>query len=278
MTIRDEARDPWSYVLGGFAGGMAWALGAGPVGIAIGGAVLATKLIAGALAGDTPKQRRKRRKERRLPVVARTDEAAWLERAERAQETFDDIARSAREGPIAERVTSFGAETDESLASLQRLAGQASAVRLALARLDLRRLHGERDRLLAAQEAGGDPAVLAERARSLRSVESQLEAFSRLSSALTTLLARLEAGALGLEGLVARLAEVVALTETSGVVSDGASQVDELANELEGLRAGLVEAESVSSRAIEGLAPLPAPAPGSVPTTESTAAPRRATE
>jgi hypothetical protein len=33
--------------------------------------------------------------------------------------------------------------------------------------------------------------------------------------------------------------------------------VDDLATELDGLRAGLVEAEGVSTRAVEGLAPLP---------------------
>jgi hypothetical protein len=165
---------------------------------------------------------------------------------------------------VAERVRTFGEETYESLASLQRLAGQASAIRLALGRLDLQRLHYVRDRLVAAQNADSDPRVLAERARSLSSVEGQLQGFSRLTSALTALLARLESSTLGIEGLVARLAEVVALTETSGLAADGLSQVDELAAELEGLRAGLVEAEGVSSRAIEGLAPLPEATPGTV--------------
>ena len=282
MSLRDEVRDPWSYVLSGLAGGLAWAVAAGASGgvvpvvaVGVGAAVYGAKVLAGAF--KTPHDKPKKRRERRLPVVARTDEAAWLYRAERAQETFEDIARSASDGPIAERVRAFGAETDDSLGSLQRLAGQASAVRLALARIDLRRLHYERDRLLAAQRGTSDPQLLAERGRSLTAVEGQLQAYSRLSSALTTLIARLESGALGIEGLVARLAEVVALTETSASTVDGVTQVDELAAELEGLRAGLVEAEGISSRAIEGLAPLPEPAAGTVPTTKSTPARRRAT-
>jgi hypothetical protein len=280
MSLRDEVRDPWSYVIAGLAGGLAWAvvpasIVAAPVAAGVGAVVFGAKVIAGAFA--RPEDRPRRRREPRLPVVAQTDEARWLARAENAQRSFEDIARSASEGPVAERVASFGSETDDALASLQRLAGQASAVRLALGRLDLRRLHWERDRLREAQRTDADPAVVAERGRALAAVESQLEAYGRLASALTTLLARLESGAIGLEGLVARLSEVVALTATTGA-SDGVPQLDDLATELEGLRAGLVEAEGVSSRAIEGLAPLSSPSPGSGSVPGSTPARGRATE
>jgi hypothetical protein len=268
MSLRDELKDPWSYVLAGLAGGLSWAVlpvaavAAAPVALAVGAAVFGTKVVAGAFsraAGPEPVR------ERTLPVAWHTDEAAWLARAEQAETTFRDIAQSAPEGPVSARVASFGTETEDSLVALRRLAGQASAVRAALSRLDLRKLHAERDRLLALRREEGDPALVAERSRALESVEAQLQGFSRLSAALTTLLARLETGAIGLEGLVARLAEVVALTETSGSDDEGLSQVDELAEELEGLRAGLVEAEGVSDRAMEGLPPLPGAVPGSVP-------------
>jgi hypothetical protein len=279
MSLGDEVRDPWSYVLGGLAGGMTWAVLTGvavaaPAAVAVGAAVFGAKVLAGAFT-RSGRARQRTRAERRLPVASRSTEADWLERAERAQAAFDDIARSAPEGPVAERVRDFGAQTGESLASLERLAGQASAIRSALGRIDPRRLAAERDRL-AADDAddGGGPAVAVERQRSVAAVQSQLDAYERLSLAFATVLAKLEAGALGLEGLVARLAEVVALTETSAAAGGGLSQVDDLATELEGLRAGLVEAEGVSTRAIEGLPPLPGaapatttrPVPGSVPT------------
>ncbi|MDQ1711090.1 MAG: hypothetical protein QOE45_540 [Frankiaceae bacterium] len=275
MALRDEVRDPWSYVLGGLAGGLAWAVLAPvaavalPAGVAVGAAVFGAKVLTGAFT-DRGQERQRRRGERLLPVIGRTEEAAWLDRARRAQGAFDDIARSAPHGPVAARVRELGAQTDDSLASLERLAGQASAVRVALGRIDPHRLAAERDRL--ASTGSADSRVAVERARSAAAVQSQLDAYERLTLAMATILARLESGALGLEGLVARLAEVVALTETSGTASDGLSQVDDLAAELEGLRAGLVEAEGVSTRAIEGLAPLPGsdptpttrPAPGSV--------------
>jgi hypothetical protein len=260
MTVRDEARDPWSYVVSGLAGGFAWALGLGPLGIAVGGAVLATKLLTGAFAREKAREY----KERRLPVTSRTDEAGWLDRARQAHGAFREIAASAPDGPIAERVRAFGAETEAATDSLERLAGQASAVRTALGRLDPARVKAEAQRLSAAIENESDPRARAERERALASVRSQLDAYDRLRAALNTLLARMESGSIGLEGLVARLSEVVALAETSASAADGLSEVDSLATELEGLRAGLVEAEDVSTRAIEGLAPLPEAAPGTV--------------
>lgn len=273
MSVKDELNDPWSYVVAGLAGGMAFAVGAfPPVAAGVGVVVLASKVLAGAFT-RSGQRRQNRRKERRLPVITRTPEAAWLARAEAAGESFGDVARSAREGPVGERVRSFGEQVDDALASLQRLAGQVSAVRLAMSRIDPRRLQYERDRLSADASSGVDPAVLAERQRSMASVQTQLDTYQRLAIAIATLLARLESGTLAIESLVARLSEVVALSETTGVGAD-LTQVDELAQELEGLRAGLVETEGVTRRAMEGLAPLPESAPGTVTQPER----RRATE
>jgi hypothetical protein len=279
MSVKDELNDPWSYVVGGLAGGMAFAVGIfPPAAVGIGAAVLATKVLAGVFSRPG-RTRAARRKERRLPVITRTQEAAWLARAESAEESFHEVAASAQDGPVAERVRQFGVQVEDALGALQRLAGQCSAVRLAMSRIDPRRLQFERERLTRDATSGVDPAVLAERRRSLASVQTQLDTYQRLAIAITTLLARLESGTLGIEGLVARLAEVVALSETTGTSADF-SQVDELAQELEGLRAGLVETEGVTRRAMEGLPPMPDAVPGAgtgtVPTTEPVR--RRATE
>ena len=276
MAVQDEVRDPWTYVVGALAGGAALATGVflPPVALGIGLAVAATKVLTGAFFKS--EKRRAMVKDRRLPVLTRTPEAAWLARAGKAQQVFDDIADSAHDGPIAERVQTFGDETAGSLYALQRLAGQASAIRSAMARLDPKIIAWERDRILNSSRPGEDPMVLAERERSLNAVQTQLDTYARLEGTLRMLLARLESGTLAIEGLVARLAEVVALAETTSVATDGVTQVEELAHELEGLRAGLVEAESVSTRAMQGLAPLPSPAPDTVPTTDTTRVRRRA--
>jgi hypothetical protein len=279
MSVSDEARDPWSYVVGGLAGGLMWAalagvagVAAGPIGLAVGASVFGAKLLSGAFVREKAREYQ----ERRLPVASHSPEEGWLRRARRAQATFREIAGSASAGPIAERVTTFGGETEASIASLERLAGQASAVRTALGRLDPAGAAEERDRLGALIARETDPAARAARQQALASVRAQLDTYGRLTAALNALLARLESGTIGLEGLVARLAEVVALAETSGTAADGLSEVDSLATELEGLRAGLVEAEGVSTRAIQGLAPLPEAATGTFP--DSTRQRGRSTE
>jgi hypothetical protein len=56
---------------------------------------------------------------------------------------------------------------------------------------------------------------------------------------------------LGLEGLVARTAEVVAMSAAGGM-DPTQDRLAALADDLDGLRAGLAEAEEVSRRVLEG--------------------------
>jgi hypothetical protein len=64
------------------------------------------------------------------------------------------------------------------------------------------------------------------------------------------LLARMESGTLGLERLVAQLAEILALSESATSPVEGAAQLEQLADELEGIRSGLAETERLSRRAL----------------------------
>ena len=66
-----------------------------------------------------------------------------------------------------------------------------------------------------------------------------------------TLLARMQATAFGLEGLVARSAEVLAMAASRGV-DDSDDRLAALSDDLDGLRAALAEAEEVSRRVLEG--------------------------
>jgi len=93
-----------------------------------------------------------------------------------------------------------------------------------------------------------------ERERARKAVADQLDVARRLAEARETLLARLQSAVLGLEGLVARMAELLALHATTEGASLTAARVVELTNDLEGMRAGLAEAEQVSRAA---LAPAP---------------------
>jgi hypothetical protein len=249
MGIADELRDPWGILVVGIAGGAAWAVGL-PVAVAagVGAAVYGVKTLAGTLVdrrGDANGAR-----PRILPVRGASAEHRWLDRSERAARSFRELADSAPAGPLADRCRAMGAQVATTIEAMQRLAGQVSGVADAMGRVDGERLPGEESRISGELARSHDPAVRTELGRSLESVRSQLDVRRRLEAAARMLMARMEAGALGLEGLVARLAEILALAHTATSAGAGAGQIDALVDELEGLRGGLVESEDVSRRAL----------------------------
>jgi hypothetical protein len=137
-------------------------------------------------------------------------EALWLERAGRALMSIKDLRRSARSESIAQRCAGIAIQAEASVATLRRLAYQASVVS------GLTRSGARTDRLET----------------------TRLE-----------LQARIEGSVLGLEGLVARLAEIVALSEASPDVAS----VDDLAFELDNLRAAMVETEEIGRSSVHSL-------------------------
>jgi hypothetical protein len=243
--LAENLADPWGIVLAGVAGGAAWAVGI-PLAPAAGVAVIVLGVKA---AADTLMGRERERSPRRLPVRQYSAEQAWLERAERAVRSFQDLSVSAPAGPLTERCRLMGDQAGNTLGAMHGLAGQVSAVASALARVDASALAGEVARVSAALKAARNAGVRQELEHSLASVRAQLAVHQRLDQASRTLLARMESGALGLEGLVARLAEILALAEAASPV-EATQQIDALVDELEGLRSGLAETEDVTRRAL----------------------------
>jgi hypothetical protein len=248
---RDTLLDPWAGIVAGVAGGLAWAVTvpagvvALPIGIAVAAAVYGVKVAAGALtrrgnpqpaAGELP------RPEKGSPAEI------WQARALRAISDLHDLTHSEPNAPQALGSVDDGARQTEN--QVRRLAGQATAVSRALYRIPTPRLADERARLAAEVDGSASAELREEHRRSLRSVEEQLAVAARLTSARDTLLARLQSTALGLEGLVARTTEVLALSASAGagMADDG---ITGLAAELDGLRAGLAETEELSRQVLD---------------------------
>ena len=149
----------------------------------------------------------------RRPVPAPeigSPEAMWLDRAGRALMSIKELRRSARSESIAQRCAAIAVQAEASVATLRRLAYQASVVS-GLARSGART--------------------------------------DRLENTRLELQSRIEGSVLGLEGLVARLAEIVALSEASPDVAS----VDDLAFELDTLRAAMVETEELGRTSVHSL-------------------------
>jgi hypothetical protein len=251
--LRQELLDPWGGVIAGVAGGLAWAvapLGAAalPVGLGVAAVVYGVKVGAGLLTRerDRPAAEPSLRAPRRGSIAEQ-----WLIRAQQADRSLAELVGSPGSTAAMHQLVSVREGAAEALATLRRLAGQVTAVEDAADRIQPSRLAAERDRLAAAIAAASSERVRAERQRSLDSVGEQLEVVRRLAGARDELLARMQATALTLEGLVARTAEVLAMS-VSGGVDASADRLADLAADLDGLRSGLAEAEAVSRRVLDG--------------------------
>jgi hypothetical protein len=226
--LRQELLDPWGGVIAGVAGGLAWAvapLGAAalPVGLGVAAVVYGVKVGAGLLTRERehrPAAEPSLRAPRRGSIAEQ-----WLTRAQQADRSLAELVGSPGSAAAKHQLVSVRDGAAEALTTLRRLAGAVSAA--------------------------SSERVRTERQRSLDSVSEQLEVVRRLAGARDELLARMQATALTLEGLVARTAEVLAMS-VSGGVDASEDRLAVLAADLDGLRSGLAEAEAVSRRVLDG--------------------------
>jgi hypothetical protein len=258
VKLRDELVDPWGGLVAGVAGGLAWAVASAstaavPLGLGVAAAVYGAKVASGLVSRRLGRDRAAPAGagQPALPAPRRGSPAeAWLNRAQGAVRSLTELVDSSGSAGTRAQLLSVPSEAAQLADTMRRFAGQVTAVENALSRVSAPRLQAERDRLTEAVRAAGSAELREQRQRALDSVDEQLAVAGRLTDARDTLLARMQATALGLEGLVARTAELLALTASSGL-DDSGDRIDELAGELDGLRAGLAEAEEVSRRVLD---------------------------
>src|SRR3954471_19985805 len=145
MKFARELAEPWGLLLAATSAGVAWAVQL-PVLVAllIGLAVLTARAGVASL-GREPQPHR--REVRTLDVAAGSSEENWLRRAEGAADGFESLSESLDAGPLADRVADMEPVVQETLATLRRLAGRASATGKALSRVDLEAVAREKRRL-----------------------------------------------------------------------------------------------------------------------------------
>jgi hypothetical protein len=171
----------------------------------------------------------------------------WLRRAEAAVRALDDMARSQGTTPADLATARAASEADEVLASMRQLGGHVVTVGQALARSDAPGLDAEAARLRSA--AGAAPQD-ASAQRSAAAVADRVAVRDRLRAAQADLEGRMQSSALGLEGLVARVAEVRASSATAGDMDATADSLASLTTEVEGLRLALADVDDVARRAL----------------------------
>ncbi|WP_410562544.1 hypothetical protein [Amycolatopsis sp. cmx-4-61] len=244
MKFARELAEPWGVLLAATSAGVAWAVQL-PVVAAVGVGVAVLAARAG-VAVATREKEPAPRQARVLDVTPGSAEDNWLRRASAAADGFASLSGSLASGPLAERVADMEPVVRETLSTLHRLAGRASATGQALARVDLAAVARERSRL-EAELRTARPEVRGDLEQALTAVQAQADVHARLSGARDKLLAQLQSGALGLDSLVARVAELTAAT-TDVTVDTGA--VRELSDQLEGIRQGVLETEQATRKSL----------------------------
>ncbi len=167
----------------------------------------------------------------------------WLSRGERAAAALQAQVAGVRDQPVAGQLADVDSTSAALLADLRRVAGQVTSVEQSLYGIDAPRLRQQR----------ADPTG---------SVAEQLAIAERLTGVRGGLLDRMESTVIGLEGLSARLGEVLALSATAGGIDPTGVRLGEMSDQLDGLRLGLEETEQISRQAMRGLPPPSDGAPG----------------
>jgi hypothetical protein len=242
--LAEELRDPWGPLVAGVVGGLSWAVGTPVIAaVGVGAVVLGVKAALGVALG--------REDESGGPAPARphpnSPAGLWLRRGEAAVRSLDDMARSS--GATAAEVATARAaeEADAVLESMRRLGGHVVAVSQALGRSDAPGLDAEAARLRAVAESSPHDTSAQ---RSADAVADRVAVRNRLRAAQADLEGRMQSSALGLEGLVARVAEVWASAATVGDVDATADSLSALTSEVEGLRLALSDVDEVARRAL----------------------------
>ena len=147
-----------------------------------------------------------------------------------ARNRFDEALRTARPGPVRDRLTDIRRSVDAGVQECWQVAQQAQVVSQARKRLDAPAL---RRRLESLEANGNEPAA--------DSVRSQLESAARLDGVIADTTARLETLEARLTAAVANAIEVSALAGRDDDLIGLGSTVDQVVDELESLRLALAE-------------------------------------
>jgi hypothetical protein len=248
--VGDEARDPLGLILAAVAGVATWLVLGPSVGAALVGFLVAALVFGVKVAVGSASQRRAvggRTPSGSFPSPARgTDGYYWLQRADAAVVALRQLSARPPPGSLGEQVSAIDDEAEQILRAMQDIAGRMTVVDQVAAGVDAEWLERERVRLREQIARTSDAMVRDDLDRAEQAVSQQLESYQRLARSRQALLARLQSTAVGLEGLVTRLAEVITLAPEVGGTDAAGTALRDLTRDLDGMRIGLHEVAALT--------------------------------
>jgi len=182
--------------------------------------------------------------------------AGLIKRAEAAVSRLREQTNSPRDPVLRAQIGDVDDHAAEVLVDLRRFADQVKAVERSLHEIPVERLRHDLDEARRERDEAGDDALRAELDRSAHALEQQLAVADRLDTTRRTLLARIEGAVFDLEGLGVRVSELIVMHDSAGP-SDTEARLSELTGDLDGMRAGLAEAQGLSDAILGGAEPAP---------------------
>lgn len=242
--LRTELFEPWGILAAGVLGGATWAgIGPATLGIGVGATVYGAKVVIGTATS------RRHNPPAPAPLRPRYGSPAgtWLKRAESAVSSLQNLARGEITTATDGAAVRAAEEASLVLVVVKELAGQSAAVATALASADSPGLDDEAANLQQRADTTRDDAAAQQ---SAEAVADRVAVRDRLRQAQTALDARLQSSALSLESLVARIAELKAISSSVGELDPSMDDLASLTTEVEGLRRGLAEAQAAAKQAL----------------------------
>jgi hypothetical protein len=254
MSVGAELRDPWGWLVAGISGGLGWAVLAGTLaapaavlaGVGIGAAVLATKVAVGAARNRSQPEALPQRPRDRLPEAPRgTIQADLQARARAAIVRMEDLADRPADQWIAGEAQHVHAESLPVAESVREMAGRVTLLDSSIVSARPDALAAEIQALQDRMRLTTDVDVLREQQRALEALDAQADSVDRLLRRRDALLAQMQTAVVGLEGLAARIGELVALGPASEDTAEASRIVADLTSSLDAVRAGVDEARNI---------------------------------
>jgi hypothetical protein len=219
------------------------AAGAGvSVGVLAGIPVLAAAAVGAAAYGIVVALRLPRRPKPLKDIDPKTLSQPWsryVHEALSAHRRFDEVVRSARHGPIRDRLAEIGARIDAAVLECWRVARYGHALNRGVNSLNLREVESRLGQVRDARP-GSEPATDSH-GRTVEALEAQLASGRRLAQVAQDAQARLEVLDARMDEAVARAVELSLSAGDASDLSGLGADVDQLVGDMEALRQGLEE-------------------------------------
>lgn len=177
-------------------------------------------------------------------------------RAKRARRQFAEAVKSARHGPLRDRLDETGDRIETGVAECWRIAQSGQALTQARAQIDVTAINNQLTQLR--WSTGGPPAPGSAKAETAAALESQLATAARLDGVIADTRDRLELLDARLEEAVTRAVELAARGQRVDEFGSLVNDVDSVVADMEALRIALDETDQTTGPT------LPAPRPGAL--------------